>query len=196
MYTSIGAVTLAGLFLASAPAAEVPVWQHSYDLARQQGKREGKPLAVILGSGKQGFQEVAEEGKLSRRTRKLLAAHYIPVYLDLKARAGRQLAKALDISEGVGIVISDRTGRLQAFSHDGTLSNEDLAYYLERYADPDHIVRTTEGTESLQVSLDAPQANPAPQPAFRQYIPAAPVIPASFGGFGGFGGGFGGGGRC
>jgi hypothetical protein len=188
MHTSLGLVALAVFLLAPSPA-QVPSWQPSYDHARLEGKKTGKPVAVIIGSGKQGYDSLTDEGRLSRTTRKVLAAHYVPVYVNVDTPEGHRLAEAFGVTEGTGLVLSDRTGELQAFYHDGTLSNEDLRYYLRRYANPHLVVRTTEQVPSEYVSYYPPQESPAPAQSLQPYVPVQPFIPASFGGFGGGGGG-------
>jgi hypothetical protein len=44
----------------------------------------------------------------------------------------------------MGLVISDRSGKIQAYHHDGGLAASDLAAKLERFADPDLEVQSTE----------------------------------------------------
>jgi hypothetical protein len=180
MYTSLGMIALAASLLSSA-VPESPTWRLRYDLARQEGREQGKPLAVVIGSGQRGYEDVSEQGKLSGQARQLLAQKYIPVYVDASTAAGQQLAAEFAI-EGTGIVLSDQSGAVQAFSHEGTLDNEVLAGYLQRFAEPGRVVRTTERARSQQVSLYPPQESYS--------APAAPTYsfaPAYFGGS--FGGG-------
>jgi hypothetical protein len=183
MYTSLGLAALAGLFLPSS-LPEGPAWRLSYTLAREEGQRAGKPLAVVVGSGKQGFDKLSTEGQLSRDAQKVLASTYVAVYLDLDNPQGRKIADQLGMTQG--IVISDRGASVQAFRHDGTLSNADIAQYLRRYADPSHVVTTTERPQTQQtVSYYPPAETYAPA---QNYVPAqsyAPAIAPSFGGFGG-----------
>jgi hypothetical protein len=54
------------------------------------------------------------------------------------------LARDFEINEFRGIVISNSTGELQAFRHEGNLRNEDLTYYLERFSDPNLAVSHTQ----------------------------------------------------
>jgi hypothetical protein len=190
MYTSIGLVALAGVLTAPA-ATDVPTWRSSYGSARQEGGKEGKPLAVVFGSGQQGFDGLSQQGKLSPQTRQLLAEQYIPVYVDAATPAGKELASAFSISRGTGLVISDRSGEVQAFYHDGRLTDDTLAQYLKRYASGNHVVRTTEGTTTQRVSYYPAQSGSVPGQAVR-YAPVQRYVPATFGGFGGFGGGGGG----
>jgi hypothetical protein len=179
MYTSLALFALSGVFAPSAVSAE-PAWIRDYGLARKQGVSENKPLAVFVGSGKKGWEQVSQEGALGKNVKQVLAENYVCVYLDTDQQAGRKLAGAFEFSEGPGLVLSSRKGALQAFRHEGELSNRELARYLTRFSDPEQVVRHTE---------TVPQAPP-------QYIsyyqaPVQPVVPVMYNG--GFGGGFGGG---
>jgi hypothetical protein len=189
MYTSAALLALAG-FLAAAPSAESPSWLTDYSAARAMGRREHKPLAVFLGTGKAGWNAVCRNGELDRRTKRLLTDHYVCVYVDTSKPAGRALAADFELGDGAGIVLSDRTGQLQAFRHTGELSVERLDDYLSRFADPDLVVRTTVQNDSTRVSSYPPEAFVAPVYA-PVYAPAydAGYVPASGGSFGGFSGG-------
>ena len=98
----------------------------------------------------------------------LLADNYVCLYVDTEHIAGRELAASFEMG-GPGLVISDGTGEVQAFRHEGDLSNNRLLKYLQRFSDPDRVVMVTE-------------TNPAP--AVSYYQPAAPVYapmyPVSF----------------
>jgi hypothetical protein len=187
MYTSLMLVALSGL-VATEVNDDPPSWPSDYRAARQQATSQQKPLAVFLGSGPQGWDQVAKSGKLSPDTESILNRDYVRVYVDSASEEGRRLARALDVPEGAGLVISNRSGDLMAFHHAGTLSNADLTRYLKRYADPQRDVQSTESTATERVSYYAqPAAPPAAAPAM------APAYYPSFGGgFGGFGGGGGG----
>src|SRR5262249_46628884 len=126
MFTSVTMVALSG-FLAAAPATG-PNWEKDYPSARQQGKSERKPLAVFVGSGREGYQGVARDGKLTREVRQLLSRNYVCVYVDTGKEANQRWARAFRMENG--IVLSDRTGDLQAFRHEGSLASEDLKRYL------------------------------------------------------------------
>jgi hypothetical protein len=170
MYTS---VTLAALVASLAgPSLQIgPRWHRDYNQALLEAAREGKPLAVFVGSGRQGYVQLSREGRLGPQTQRFLAANYVCVYADTNSNAGAGLADELAISRGRGLVISDRTGTVQAFSHDGDLPEAALTSYLHRFADPNLVVRTTVTNPDDRVSYSTPP------PVF--YAPA----------FSGFGGG-------
>src|SRR5262249_10321013 len=161
MYTSFVYFALAGVF-ANASIADEPRLHKSYGLARVQSVSVNKPIAVFIGSGDKGWEEISKEGNFERDVRKILSANYVCVYVDSSRGAGKELASAFEVTEGAGLVISNRSGTLQAFRHQGTLSNYELEWYLKRYADPDVVVQSTETT--------APS-----QPVYPAYYQAAPV---------------------
>ena len=166
MHTS---VLLIALGLIHSAALDSPAWMTDYDSARRTGREEQKPLAVFIGSGVRGWHRVTKEGKLGKDTSRLLADEYVCVYVDSDLPWGKKLASAFELPDGLGLVISDRTGQLQAYHHVGELANEDLVRHLQRYADAEHFVRTTETDASQRVSYyrsEPPPSYYAPQPAF------------------------------
>src|SRR5262245_38819627 len=150
MYTSVMLLALSGLAGVADDAA--PAWQNDYFAAQKQGETQNKPLAVFLAPGENGWDRVSREGGLEKEVKQLLADKYIPVFVNTDTDAGKRLARAFEMSSGKGIVISDRTGAVQAFWHEGALSNQNLARYLQRYSDPNLAVRTTEMNPSQRVS--------------------------------------------
>ena len=184
MHTSIVWVALMGL---AAPAEGTsPTWLNDYSRGRQVGADQKKPLAVFLSPSQEGWGKRAAAGVQGKEVRRLLADRYVCVNIDTSTEAGRRLASAFDLAGGKGIVISDRTGSLQAFRHDGELSNGDLARYLERFSTNGQTVATTETHTTARTS--------------NYYAPTTQIAPSfqgwtqpSYGNFsGGFGGGFGG----
>jgi len=176
MYASLVAVALSAFF-APAVTSEKPLWLKDYGKARQQGRKAHKPVCVVIGSGRSGWGDLSEEAKFGNEVNRLLAAHYVCLYVDTEHISGQRLAEAFDIAADPGIVISDATGKLQAFRHEGQLSNSSLAGYLRRFADPERVVETTE-------------TNPGSGRGYysreQAVAPAAPVtLYSSFGGGGG-----------
>jgi hypothetical protein len=155
MYTSILLVALS-----VTPAADVaaPSWSTDYGMASKQSATAKKPLAVVLGAGEEGYEKLDREGKLTTEAKGLLASKYVCVYVNTDTPEGRRLAKAFEMSNGRGLIISDRSGDVQAFRHEGDLKSGDLVRYLERYSNPEREVRTTEGTTSQRSSSYEPSA--------------------------------------
>jgi hypothetical protein len=143
MYTSILMFALSGLV----PAAEVretTTWLTDYNAARKQVASAKKPLAVVLSPGAKAWGKLSSDGGLSDEAQKFLKDNYLCVFINTETEEGKRLAKEFEMPSGLGIVISDRTGDLQAFRHEGDLANSDLLRYLQRYADPNYVVVRTE----------------------------------------------------
>jgi hypothetical protein len=153
MYTSMFVIALFGPVAASSP--EALFWHTSYAHAQQLGVTDKKPLAVFFGSGQGGFAQVSRDGQLSSEVQKALG-NYVCLYVDMDTDAGKKLAADFAINRATGLVISDKTGNLQAFYHDGHLSNDDLNRWLTRFADPDVQVKTTMTNDSAQTSMYPP----------------------------------------
>jgi hypothetical protein len=177
MYTSVTLVALVGLFTA-ASTPQGPRWHSDYGVAKRDAQQAGKPLAVFVGTGRNGHARLSQEGRLSPPTLQFLAVNYVCLYVDTKSTAGQSLADQLAIRQDCGLVISDRSGQGQAFYHDGDLPEADLTRYLSRFADPNLVVRSTVTNPDERISNYPPET---PVPAF------SPALPAST--FGGFRGG-------
>ena len=87
---------------------------------------------------------IRREGGLSDEVLELLRSEYVAVHVDTSRAAGKSWATRFEVPDGVGLVISDRGGDLQAFHHAGQLAGADLSRYLRRYAVGGHTVTTTE----------------------------------------------------
>ena len=197
MYTSVLLFALVGINPAPSEITE-PSWLRSYDQARKEGQKASKPLAVFVGSGHHGFNQVSEDGQLSAEARRLLAKNYVCVYLNTDTPEGRRLAATLKIKDKSGVILSDRTGDYQAFNYPGTLRDDELTSCLKRFADPNLVVRTTVTSPYERISYYPPQTSTSTAPNTYGYgnALAQPYYPPiNYGGFGGFGG-FGGGGGC
>ena len=119
-------------------------WEHDYRQARSAAVSANKPLAVFVGSGTEGWRKVVHDCRLDADVEKTLAEKYVVVYVNQDTDAGRKLAETFQLSGKQGLVISDRTGKLQAFHHEGDLTASDLSQRLTKYSDPALTVTTTE----------------------------------------------------
>jgi hypothetical protein len=141
MYTSLLLLALSSV----TPAADsAPAWQTDYAAAREIGAAKQKPLVVVLGAGAQGWKKLDRDGSLSAEAKQILAEKYICVHIDTATAKGKTLADQFEMEDGLGIVISDRSGKLQAFRHEGDLADNSLVNYLNRYGAPDYVVLATE----------------------------------------------------
>lgn len=143
MYTSILLVALTGI-APNADGPKAPKWSLDYAAASKQAADAKKPLLVVLAPGEGGYQKLGHEGALGAEAEGLLAEKYVCVHIDTNSAKGKELAQAFAIPDGLGIVISDRTGEKQAFRHEGDLNREVLVSYLTRYSDPNHVFVETE----------------------------------------------------
>lgn len=173
MFTSILALALS----AAAPCAEPApplTWLTDYRVASQQSAAASRPMAVVLAAGANGWEKLGKEGGLSTEAKALLASKYVCVHIDTTSKAGKELARKFEMSRGFGIVISSRDGKLQAFRHEGELTNAALVRYLKRYGDPGYVVHTTE-------------SNPGPDGHIQPAAPAVivPGCPSCSGCYGG-----------
>jgi hypothetical protein len=153
MYTSILLVALTGV-APSAEAGKVPSWSLDYTAASKQAASADKPLAVFLAPGSGAYEKISQGG-LSDEARKVLADRYVCVHIDTTTTRGQELARAFQMPEGLGLVISDRSGDRQAFRHEGDLADADLVRYLERYSDPNHVFQSTETNPSRRGTSSA-----------------------------------------
>ncbi len=179
MHTSVILLALSGL-IAPGENRDEPNWVRDYALARREGRERQLPLAVFIGAGRAGWNEISREGRLDPDVRRVLAENYVCVYVDSESPAGRRLASAFE-SAAPALVISTFSGNDQAFRHEGRLGNDQLADYLRRYADPDRAVRVTETVPSRRSSFYPSQGEYNYAPA----LPPGGFMPAFGGGRGG-----------
>lgn len=170
MHTSLVLFALSGVFAPTAALDRGPKWLDDYSLARTQCVSENKPLAVFIGSGKSGWNNVSKEGELDQDVRKLLAEQYICVYIDRTDTDGWRLAHAFEMTHGAGLIISSRKAQTQAFRHEGDLEAGDLGRFLKRFSDPNRVVSHTEtysqGRVSNYYNPDAASGSGGYQPSF------------------------------
>jgi hypothetical protein len=161
MNSLIVATLLAGVAPSASPSSLA--WQSDYTHARELASQQQKPLAVFVGSGSEGWSQVVRNGSVDGQTLEALSKSYICLYADRTTESGAQMASALQVSTATGLVISDRTGKVQAFSHDGVMSTSDLQRTVEKFSDATRVVTSTETMTPpglLQVSYSvAPSTN-------------------------------------
>jgi hypothetical protein len=155
------------LSLALSSALLAPSWATSYSDAQSQAAAQKKPLVIVFGSGAKGWANVVREDGPTPQVSRLLAEHYVCVYVDTANAEGKTLAQTFAINGSVGMVISDRAGSVQAFWHQGDLSNQQMTQYLQKYADPQVAINGTETVNTFRNSFYPPQGSfaPAARPA-------------------------------
>jgi hypothetical protein len=167
MYTLMAVVALT-TSVSTATLSPNPTWLDDYGAARARVAAAGKPMAVFVGSGQDGWGSVVRDGSLDPALNKLLADKFICLYVDTTTAGGRALAGAFEVA-GHGLVISDRKGASQAYSLSGDLTKAELVRALEKYAEVGAEAQATE-----TVIREAPAAPIAVRPATVTY-PATPA---------------------
>ena len=141
-----------------------PSWNRDYAQALVRAEAAKKPVAVFIGSGADGWMGVSEEGQLSLEVRRLLAEHYICVYLDASRSAEERVVRSFDAGQSPLVVLSSRNRAYQAYRHSGKIANASLAQALQRHATEDNLEAYAEPT----AIGSATEASPEP------YFSAAP----------------------
>jgi len=176
MYTLMAVVALT-TSVSTATLSQTPTWQIDYAAARARAAVVGKPMAVFVGSGQDGWGSVVRDGSMDRAVNRLLAEKFVCLYVDTTTAAGRSLAGAFEVA-GRGLVISDRKGTSQAYSLSGDLTKAELVRALEKYADAGEAQATeTVVREAPAAARPVSVVSPA-QPVYApQYVPQYRVIP-------------------
>ena len=145
MNTAFVLATLTSLVLGVSPTT--PTWNGSYSQAQEEAAGK-KPLAVVFGSGQEGWTKLVR----SEESKKLLSEQYVCVYVDTASEAGKKLAGTFAIKNATGLVLSDRSGAVQAYWHNGDLAETNLLRSLRKYGAPQVVVSTTEREAVTRVS--------------------------------------------
>ncbi len=106
-----------------------PMWNRDYEQALKRAETAKKPVAVFIASGKDGWKTVSPEGALSPEVRRLLADHYICVYIDASQPAEQALVRSFE-ADRLPLVVLSRDRVYQGYRHAGTLANAGLAQVL------------------------------------------------------------------
>jgi hypothetical protein len=154
-------ISLVALSTLVADLSGQPAWRTDYEAALVQGVSQKRPLAIFLAPGKEGWGKLAAEGQLSQEVQLLLKAKYVAVYLNTETAQGKALATFFELPGKIGLVLSDREGQHQAFWHEGAFGDGELARALQRHADPEGPVLTTETNLDVRTSNYGAVSSPA-----------------------------------
>ena len=138
MFSSLVGFAMTAMLTSS---VNLPAWQTDYRNAREQAARDHRPLAIVIGTGSSGWDAVVP---MVDRTADDLRTNFVCVYVDKNTPAGQKLARDFEMTDTVGVVISDRTGDFQAFRHTGKIEEAEMHRAAVRYADPAYRVLRTE----------------------------------------------------
>jgi hypothetical protein len=161
--TSLAAVAVAGLF-APGSIPNHPDWVSSYGTALTRAAEQHKPVAVFITNG--NLAHLTKGETLGLDVSKTLSTHYVAVQIDATTENGKKMADAFGIAEG--IVISDRTGAVMALRHEGTIAQNDLAGYLNRYSGQSNVATTEYRTSVLAVRPESIPSSYQYQPQVQQ----------------------------
>lgn len=165
--TSLAAVVVGLMAVGTTPA-----WQTDYRTALAQVSVEHKPVAVFIAPGSSGTK-VVSEGTLGTDAAELLSQKYVALHVDSTTPAGREVAKSFGMTEG--LVISDRTGGVQAYRHAGPISQAELASTLRVYGQETVVVSTTVAADAQPVTTSTSLYTPSAPAAVAQPVYAAPA---------------------
>src|SRR3954447_10477418 len=106
----VAATMAAGM--APANLSTEPNWLNDYATAQARVLAQKKPMAVFVGSGKDGWGKAGRSGSIDPQINRLLATKFVCVYVDTDTTAGRKLATAFEVVSK-GLIISDKVGTTQ-----------------------------------------------------------------------------------
>jgi hypothetical protein len=148
--------SLAAVLVGLSAVATGPTWLTDYRAALARVSAEHKPVAVFIAPGANGYAKLVHEGQLGTDATLLLSQQYVALHIDPTTPAGQQTAQSFGMTEG--LVISDRSGGIQAYRHVGPLSQAEL-------------------TASLRVCAETTPAI-VPVSTSTSHYPAAPAVSA------------------
>jgi len=161
--TSLAAFALSGLMAASIPGQ--PAWTTDYRQALSAASEFRKPIAVFITKGSQSQLTQGEGLGISA---KLLKDGFVALHIDTTTEKGQTLAASLELTEG--LIISDKTGALQALRHAGTVSASELSGYLTKFAGTEAVTTTAYRSTGMAAPAVVQTAFVQPQMA-PQYVP-------------------------
>ena len=138
--SSLAAAAVTGLLTATS-LGTMNGWQTDYGKALSIAAQQQKPVAVFIAPG--GPDKLVADGKLDEAAAKLLRQGYVALAVDSSTPAGQDLAASFKMTEG--LVISDKTGGVQALRYEGPVPAAELNGYLTRFAQSSRVVTTEYG---------------------------------------------------
>jgi hypothetical protein len=165
MFSSVLLFAFSGYLTQAALVVPPSSWQSDYNTALSRAVNDKKPVAIIVGNGLKGWQEISKSGELGTDARELFESHFVCVYLDASTETGKKMAGALAVGSGPALVIGDRSGTNQAFRYKGSLTGEQLVSTLKRFSKVGDVATLTE--TSVQ-SPTPTSTNPRP-PSYPNY---------------------------
>ena len=149
--SSLAAAAVTGLLTATS-LGTMNGWQTDYSKALTIAAQQQRPVAVFIAPG--GPAKLIADGKLDENAARLLRQGYVALAVDPSTPTGQDLAASFKMTEG--LVISDKTGGVQALRHDGPIPAAELNGYLSRFAQAPQVVTTEYAGRNRPVLLQQP----------------------------------------
>ncbi|MCS7014609.1 MAG: thioredoxin family protein [Gemmatales bacterium] len=126
-----------------ASATGIGAWELDYGKALQKSRQDGKPVLVVIGRGKAGWQELSAQG-WSEANIEIVRNYFHAVYVDAEdAEYGEALAQQFHFRSLPALVISDRYARTQLVRQEGQLSEDQLSRLLRQHGQMPNTVRAS-----------------------------------------------------
>ena len=155
--TMMAAVTMTGL-LTTGAYLPGPTWVSDYSVALRQAAEQGKPIAVFIAKGGDGYAHVVKEGPMPTDATRILNDKFVCLFVDTTTEAGQATAGVFEMKEG--LVLSTRGGKQQALRVEGSVAQSNLNQYLAKYSEAGATVATTE-TNAPAAVVPAAYSQPA-----------------------------------
>jgi hypothetical protein len=165
-------VTILALALPGATSLNSINWHTHYGVAKAAGVSKQKPLIMFIASGKEGWNKILANGSFNSEIRRLLNEKYVALYVDQQTEEGKKLGNAFEVHGHPALIISSRTGDVQVFRHEGSLSQTDLTLCLNRYSTAGLVVYTTESLFNVTNQVSTAYAPPVQAAYPTYYAPA------------------------
>jgi hypothetical protein len=156
MFSSVLLFAFTGYMTQAALVVPPASWHLDYSTGLDRAVKDKKPVAIIVGSGLKGWQEISKSGELSQESRRLLDDSFVCVYVDASTESGKKMAGALSVGSGPALVIGDRSGTNMAFRYKGALTQDQLATTLKRFAQVGHVATVTESAVESPTPVSTP----------------------------------------
>lgn len=156
--TTLAAAALGGL-LVSGSITPQPTWQTDYRTALTLSAESHRPMAVFIAPG--GSDKLVVDGKIGVGAAAVLRQSYVCLAVDTTTPNGQAVAGVFGLNEG--LIISDKSGGVQALRHQGTVTQEDLTKYVTTYADAQITQTQYVGAAYPPSYYDQPRTGPVRQ---------------------------------
>ena len=142
MYTS-----MLGLAVSALLGSATPHFETEYREAKALAAREQKPLIIVLGAGETAWSGIVTDGGPDVEALKSMHDSYVCIYVDTETDKGHRLAADFEFHNTPACIISDKTGELQAYRHEGPVTAATFSAVLRQYADPNRVIARTDSNQ-------------------------------------------------